>query len=428
MSPGCGRNGVRGPVAALCLAWLWAAGCGGDDGDGGGGGGGAWSGVAGRGAGSGSAGSRPTLSPGDASVAGQAGYGGSARGGSGGSGGGSGGSGTAGASASAGTGGSGAMPTPAAIAGCEDEPVDQLPEDLRCSGLYADLARKQIAASARAFKPASELWSDGASKQRWIYLPPGTKIDNSDPDSWMFPIGTKLYKEFSWNGRRVETRIFWKEGERHWLKAAYHWSADESSALRFDGGQVDVAGKAYFIPVAKDCDRCHKGREEKTLGFEQVSLALPGAEGLTLQELTRAGLLTNPPSGSSFSLGDDGTGQAGPALRWLHVNCGVSCHNPNTAAEGYSSDLRLRLPAEAIDGRSPAEFESLRTTIGVASSTPEWRNRTRITKGSARNSLLYQLASVRNNADPDNQMPPVASRVVDAEGIMLLDKWIAAMR
>jgi hypothetical protein len=396
---------------ALCIAWLTALGCGADSG--GRGSDGAWGGASG--AGNGSAGSRPAFAR-DAAVADDGGNSGSA--------------GSAGSTPAASGGGGGAVaaPNPAAIAGCEDEPVNQLPDDLRCAGLYADLARKQVAASARAFKPATELWSDAASKQRWIYLPPGTKIDNSDPDSWMFPIGTKLYKEFSWNGRRVETRIFWKEGDKHWLKATYHWSADESSALRFDGGQVDVAGKAYFIPAAKDCDRCHKGREEKILGFEQVSLGLAGATGLTLQELVKAGLLTDPPSGSSFSIGDDGTGQAAPALRWMHANCGVSCHNANTAAEGYSSDLRLRLPAEGIDGRSPAEFDSLRTTIGVASSTPEWRNRTRITKGSPRNSLLYQLASVRNIADPDNQMPPVASRVVDAEGIMLLERWITSMR
>jgi hypothetical protein len=407
LGQGSGRNGARGAVAALCAVWLTALGCGGD---GDGSREAAWGGAGGA-ASNGSAGSRPTFTR-DAAVADDAGSAGSA----------------GSSSATGGAGGMLAASNPAAIAGCEDEPVNQLPDDLRCAGLYADLARKQVAASARAFKPATELWSDSASKLRWIYLPPGTKIDNSDPDSWMFPIGTKLYKEFSWNGRRVETRIFWKEGDKHWLKATYHWSADESSALRFDGGQVDVAGKAYFIPVAKDCDRCHKGREEKILGFEQVSLGLAGATGLTLQELVKAGLLTDPPSGSSFSIGDDGSGQAAPALRWLHANCGVSCHNANTAAEGYSSDLRLRLPAEGIDGRSPAEFESLRTTIGVASSTPEWRNRTRITKGSPRNSLLYQLASVRNIADPDNQMPPLASRVVDAEGIMLLDRWITSMR
>ena len=311
---------------------------------------------------------------------------------------------------------------------CADAPSDALPDELRCAGLYADIGSKKLASTVRAFKPATELWSDGASKQRWVHLPPGMKIDNSDPDSWIFPIGTRFFKEFSAGGKRVETRIFWKEGDKHWLKATYHWSADESSATRFDGGMVTAAGKPYFIPSAKECDRCHKGREDRTLGFEQVLLALDGATGLTLQELVRAGLLTNPPAGTSFSLGDDGTGKAAPALRWLHVNCGVGCHNDNTAAEGYTSDLRLRLPATGIDGRSPAMFDSLRTTIRVATTTPEWAGRTRIAPGSTRNSLLYQLANTRNASAPDNQMPPVGSRAIDTQGVALLDAWIRAIR
>lgn len=31
-------------------------------------------------------------------------------------------------------------------------------------------------------------------KQRWISLPEGEVIDNSDPNEWIFPIGTKVWK------------------------------------------------------------------------------------------------------------------------------------------------------------------------------------------------------------------------------------------
>ena len=40
--------------------------------------------------------------------------------------------------------------------------------------------------------PAYELWSDGALKRRWIRLPPDGRIDTSDMDSWVFPIGTQF--------------------------------------------------------------------------------------------------------------------------------------------------------------------------------------------------------------------------------------------
>src|SRR4029079_11089563 len=80
-------------------------------------------------------------------------------------------------------------------------PVAVLPERLSQTGLYADAALQQPAADLRAFAPEYELWSDGAKKQRWLRLPPGTPIDTSDMDSWVFPVGTQLWKEFSSNGR-----------------------------------------------------------------------------------------------------------------------------------------------------------------------------------------------------------------------------------
>src|SRR5687768_3582906 len=48
---------------------------------------------------------------------------------------------------------------------------------------------------AVVFTPRYPLWSDGMSKRRWLYLPPGTSIDKSDPDAWEFPRGTRAWKE-----------------------------------------------------------------------------------------------------------------------------------------------------------------------------------------------------------------------------------------
>ena len=85
---------------------------------------------------------------------------------------------------------------------------------LECTGLYAAIASKQIALGVRAFSPAVPLWSDGADKLRWIFLPPGTSIDSSNPNEWVFPVGTKAWKEFSSGGQRVETRLWQKVDER----------------------------------------------------------------------------------------------------------------------------------------------------------------------------------------------------------------------
>ena len=57
-------------------------------------------------------------------------------------------------------------------------------------------ASPEVSPGVYRFTPAFELWSDGATKRRWIYLPPGSRIDTRDPDAWRFPTGTKLWKEF----------------------------------------------------------------------------------------------------------------------------------------------------------------------------------------------------------------------------------------
>src|SRR5450432_4924506 len=81
------------------------------------------------------------------------------------------------------------------------------PTSLVCTGLYLDIADKVLAPGVEAYAPAVPLWSDGASKQRWISLPPGTKIDNSNPDEWTFPVGTKVWNKLRKEARRAETGL-----------------------------------------------------------------------------------------------------------------------------------------------------------------------------------------------------------------------------
>src|SRR5688572_19495069 len=72
-----------------------------------------------------------------------------------------------------------------------------LPEKISQTRLYTDLPRDVVSGSLLSFYPLYPLWSYGAHKRRWIYLPPGTQIDSSRMDQWSFPPGTQFYKEFS---------------------------------------------------------------------------------------------------------------------------------------------------------------------------------------------------------------------------------------
>jgi hypothetical protein len=346
--------------------------------------------------------------------------------------------------AAADSGGVGDVATPLDDGPAPDRPGTQCanqsvpPSTLECTGLYADIASKTLAPGVQFYQPAVPLWSDNAQKMRWIQLPPGTQIDASNPNEWLFPVGTKVWKEFSKDGKRIETRLFQKLDRGpppYWVHATYAWNADESIAVTSGGGNIalDSDGGIYHIPTFDECDKCHKGRTDRILGFEQVSLGLQGAQGLTLAELVRVGIIAPLPQQVQLSIGDDGTGAAAPALAWIHVNCGVSCHNGNSNASAYGAGMRVRLDPTLLDGRPPtaADFDSLTTTLGAAATTPAWIQPihwNRIVPGDSRHSLLVQLIANRGKNNPvGGQMPPIASAIVDNDDVANVVAWIDKM-
>ncbi len=122
-----------------------------------------------------------------------------------------------------------------------------LPTSLRDTGLYSDWDHKTVASANLAYTPQYPLWSDGARKQRWIYLPPGAAIDGHDPDAWQFPVGTKLWKEFAF-GRRAETR-YMERTPGGWRYATYVWMADGHDAVL-----APKAGTRTEVAVAPGAD------------------------------------------------------------------------------------------------------------------------------------------------------------------------------
>src|ERR1043165_4284096 len=62
---------------------------------------------------------------------------------------------------------------------CDDvdtKRVALLPNRLADTGLFADAATETIAPDVLAYTPQFGLWSDGADKRRWAWLPPGAPI------------------------------------------------------------------------------------------------------------------------------------------------------------------------------------------------------------------------------------------------------------
>jgi hypothetical protein len=150
--------------------------------------------------------------------------------------------------------------------------VAALPDRLSLTGLYAEGEGETVAPGVRSFRPRFELWSDGASKRRFIWLPPEAQIDTSDMDSWQFPVGTKLWKEFTRDQVRVETRLL-QRLPSGWIGLSYVWKEDGSDAVAAPYGAIDVLGTPHNVPASNECDACHGGRSSYALGFSAIQLA-----------------------------------------------------------------------------------------------------------------------------------------------------------
>ena len=184
------------------------------------------------------------------------------------------------------------------------------PVHLSETGLYSEPATHRVDERNLRYSPQYPLWSDGAVKRRWIFLPPGKTIDTSDPDLWDFPVGTKVWKEFAF-GRRVETRYMEKVSAERWNVATYVWNDDETDAVRAPDEGIRnhaeiVPGKRHDIPGVGDCASCHEGRRIQVLGFSALQLSrdrdpgAPHAEASTpdmvdLTTLVERKLVSSPP-------------------------------------------------------------------------------------------------------------------------------------
>jgi hypothetical protein len=302
-----------------------------------------------------------------------------------------------------------------------------LPSDVFCTGLYAGTDPSKYAAGVMPYTPGVTLWSDGAQKQRYLYLPESSQIDNSDSDAWIFPVGTKAWKEFRFDGLLVETRLFWKLSESNWTSGTYIWNATNDSATLDTSRQGVLLDSGYEIPTAKDCGKCHHGGSDSLLGVEAVALALPTAQGVTLASLSADGRLTHPPATSAIALPEDATGKAGAALGYLHANCGIPCHSTRGLGEETKLVLRLRA-GEFWPSATPVVLTDLfRATVGQVSTTAsvmqEFPGAQRITPGTHEQSLVWLLAHRRG----DYQMPPLVSHQIDPDGTQKIADWIDAL-
>ena len=309
----------------------------------------------------------------------------------------------------------------------------RLPERLTDTGLFEPGQAGVINPRARAFSPQYPLWSDGLSKRRWIELPDGGVIDNEDGHAWIFPPGTRFWKEFSLSGRKVETRVLWRTGNG-WRYSSYLWNEDGTDAvLAPETGlltDVEVApGRRHAIPSRTDCAACH-GAEDRggPLGFNALQLSPerdPGAihgeplrDGMiTLDTLASGGRLLRAPDAAPPRI-RTAQPDTRAVLGYLAANCS-HCHNGNGEIAALAPTIRyaeLLRDGDAV-ARSllgaPTAWQLAQATAGatvlVMPGSPE------------RSALLARMKS----RSPSSQMPPLGTVVRDQQAVDAVAKWIA---
>ncbi len=277
------------------------------------------------------------------------------------------------------------------------------------------------------------LWSDGATKERYLAIPEGTRIERSGfcdgldapacaaEGNWALPVGSVLVKVFRLNGRLLETRLLMRHADGDWAGYTYVWDEAQREAHLIKNALTrTIDGQTWTFPSREDCLRCHTQAAGGSLGLETAQLngdfVYPDSKRANqLRTLEHIGLFTEPLEGDPAALpvlpAPGLTQDPELASRaYLHSNCAM-CHRPGGGTQS------------AIDLRFTRNFEE----TGVCDTPPgqgDWSafNNPRIFAPGApeRSLLVIRVGSLMS----ERRMPPLATTVVDAPALTRLQTWI----
>lgn len=290
------------------------------------------------------------------------------------------------------------------------------PEKLSQTGLYLDITSKSLGTGVMPYDVRYALWSDGADKTRYLQLPSGTQIDTQSMDLWVFPIGTKAWKEFRKNGKLIETRYLEKRatGATGWLEVAYVWNDEATEAYAAPAGVQNAKGTNHDVPSQEDCRQCHDGESDVLIGVGAIQLSKEAGGGF-LSTLKAGGWLSHPPA-AEFPVPGDGVVE--DALGYLHANCG-HCHN-NTHFLATKRALRLKLLSTDT---TPESTPTYVTTINAKMNHILEGTSLAVVPGDASKSQLY----LRMNKRDLESMPPLGTEEVDSIAMTTIFSWIAGL-
>ena len=316
------------------------------------------------------------------------------------------------------------------------------PRQLSEFGFFEDLQKQMPAPDVVPFRLATPLFSDGAEKFRFVYLPKGRAAKYDPVEAFDFPVGAALIKTFAFPAdyrmpheklRLIETRVLLRHADG-WLAWAYLWNDQQTNAtLKIAGAKVAIStiggdgmplSFEYSVPNKNQCKACHAFNGKITpLGPKARNLntdyAYADGSENQIAHWATANLLSGAPDLAEIPAAADWHDVTAPldkrARTWLDVNC-AHCHRAEGPASNtglfltYGEDVPVRYgvlkrPAAAGRGSGDREFD-------IVPGEPD------------RSILTYRVESTV----PGVMMPELGRHIADPDAVKLLAEWIGSLR
>lgn len=305
--------------------------------------------------------------------------------------------------------------------------------------LFATAAARTPAPGVLPYDLINPLFSDHASKYRYVYVPKGKAAVYDADEAFDFPVGSVLVKTFAFapdmraptaSERFIETRLLIRKAEG-WVAYPYIWNAEQTEAVYSPvGGRqridtIDETGARlsinYAVPNQNQCKECHQTSGVfLPIGPKARNLNHAGPDGVNeLEDWSARGLLTGAPAPDAapkVPYAFDASADLGLRARaYLDINC-AHCHK----ADGGASNSGLFL---GWDETSPRGWgvHKRPTAAGKASGS----NFYVIEPGHPDQSIMLTRMEA---TEPGMRMPELSRSTVDEKGVALIREWIAGLK
>ncbi len=296
------------------------------------------------------------------------------------------------------------------------------------------------------YKPASELFTDYALKNRFVWLPNGTKATyTSDADILKLPVGSALIKTFYYNNvqpangtKIIETRVMIKVTEENdetdgWIFAEYLWNADQTDAtLQTQGSTMAISwidqnsttqNINYQIPSTNQCKTCHDNNgKSRPIGIKPQNLntTFPYSTGTKnqLAKWIEFGYLENNLPAIIVSTVDYKDVSKSLDLRvrsYMDINC-AHCHQEGGNAE-YMQTIRMAFNQTSIPS-------NMGVCVPGYIQVPGFDRGLIVSPNNTNESTVLYLLSTNS---PNFRMPRIGRTIAHQEGIQLVTEWINSL-